>query len=184
MKRIMIIGSGGSGKSTFASRLGEITKIPVFHLDAYYWKPGWVPTPKKEWEEIQLELIQKEEWIIDGNYGSTLELRMREADTIISFDLSKWITTYRVVKRRIQYHGKTRPDLNEDCPEQLDWEFIKWVWNFRKTRMPGILEKLVKHKEGKKIIVIRKPSEAEEILDRIKYKEQIESNFKEGENIL
>ncbi|MEK3910098.1 hypothetical protein [Paenibacillus sp. FSL H7-0331] len=85
-----------------------------------HWKPGWVPTPEDEWYQYQQELTQKDEWIIDGNYGRTLDIRLAEADTIIFFDLSRWITTYRIIKRRIQYHGKTRPDLTEGCPEQLD----------------------------------------------------------------
>lgn len=120
MKKIALIGSGGSGKSTLARKLGDVTQLPVYHLDALHWKPRWIPTPEDEWHQFQQELTQKDEWIIDGNYGRTLDIRLAEADTIIFFDLSRWITTYRIIKRRIQYHGKTRPGLTEGCPEQLD----------------------------------------------------------------
>lgn len=167
MKRIMIIGSGGAGKSTFAKQLGEELDLPVYHLDAYYWKPGWTPTSNEEWDSFQENLVQKEYWIIDGNYGRTLDIRMNRAEVIILLDFSRWITLYRVLKRRIMYHGKTRPDLNKDCPEALDLEFIKWVWNFRKTRIPGIMEKLRKYKE-KRIIVLKSPKEVRKLLDQLK----------------
>ena len=83
MRKIIIIGSGGSGKSTLARKLGEMTRIPVFHLDALYWKPGWVPTPREEWNARVKALVNQDQWIIDGNYGGTLNIRMTEADTII-----------------------------------------------------------------------------------------------------
>jgi adenylate kinase family enzyme len=168
MKRVMIIGSGGSGKSTFASEFSDISKLPLYHLDAYYWKPGWIATPNDEWDAFQQELIRNNEWIIDGNYGRTIDIRMARADTIIFFDLSPWITTYRVIKRRIQYHGRTRPDLNEGCPEQLDWEFIRWVWNFRKHKRPAILEKLKIYEKEKSIIILRSPREVSNFLDQMK----------------
>ncbi|OPA73799.1 AAA family ATPase [Paenibacillus selenitireducens] len=167
MKKIVIIGSGGSGKSTFSHKLGELTQLPVYHLDALYWKPGWIPTPKDEWDTFQKELILKNEWIIDGNYGRTLEIRMSEADTIIFFDLSRWVTTYRIIKRRIMYHGKTRPDLTEGCPERLDFKFIKWVWNFRRDSRPGIMDKLNKYAQSKKIIMLRTTAEVNSLLDHI-----------------
>jgi len=168
MTRIMIIGSGGSGKSTFATELGKLTQIPVYHLDAYYWRSGWVPTPNEEWDRFLEELVVQDEWIIDGNYGRTLEVRMKRSDVIIYFDLSPWITTYRVIKRRVTYHGKTRPDLQGGCPEKLDWEFLKWVWNFRRTRRPGILEKLRLYGTGKNIIIFNHVKEVRELLRAVR----------------
>ncbi|MCC3374254.1 DNA topology modulation protein [Cohnella sp. REN36] len=167
MKRIMIIGSGGAGKSTLARQLGEALRLPVHHLDAYFWKPGWNPTPNEEWDSFQENLVQEENWIIDGNYGRTLDIRMKQADVIILLDFSRWVTVYRVIKRRIMYHGKTRPDLNEECPESLDFEFIKWVWNFRKTRIPAIIEKLRKYSD-KNVMILKSPREAQHLLDRVR----------------
>lgn len=115
----------------------------------------------------QERLVLEESWIIDGNYGRTLDIRMTQADVIILLDFSRWITTYRVIKRRLIYHGKTRPDLNEDCPESLDFEFIKWVWNFKKTKIPGIMEKLMEYQD-KKIIVLKSPKNVEKLIKQIK----------------
>ncbi|MFD1674403.1 DNA topology modulation protein [Alicyclobacillus fodiniaquatilis] len=167
MKKIMIIGSGGSGKSVMARKLGDITKLPVYHLDALFWKPGWVATPNDEWDDMQKELIQRDEWIIDGMYNRTLDIRLSAADTVIFIDLPRWITTYRVIKRRVQYHGKTRPDLHDGCPEKLDWAFVKWVWNFPKNRRAIIMEKIQKH-ANKNVIILRSLKDIDELIEQAK----------------
>lgn len=180
--KIMIIGSSGSGKSTFSRKLGEKLNIPVYHLDLYFWRPGWVETPREEWIEFNKQLIMKEKWIIDGYYGSTMDIRCQAADVIIFFDLSPWITTYRVIKRRIQYHGKTRSDLNEGCPESIDWQFIKFGWNFRRDKRPSIIEKLKEYSKDKKVIIIKRPKEANLLLNKINNQDL--SCFEDVENFL
>jgi adenylate kinase family enzyme len=168
MKKIAIVGCGGSGKSTLARKLGEVTGLPVYHLDALYWKPGWVATPNEEWDRLQTELIGTEKWIIDGNYGRTLDIRLEAADTIVFFDLSRWVTMYRLIKRRFMYHRKTRPDLTEGCPERLDLKFVKWVWNFNRDKRPAMMEKLQSYAATKQIIILKKWSDAELLVERLK----------------
>ncbi|WP_306795338.1 AAA family ATPase [Cohnella sp. GbtcB17] len=101
MNRILIIGSAGSGKSTLSQRISEELKLPVIHLDKYYWKPNWVPTPNEEWDNFVIEATNQEQWIMDGNYTRTLDLRLKRADTVIFLDLSRWLCLYRIIKRRI-----------------------------------------------------------------------------------
>jgi len=113
MKKVIVIGSGGAGKSTFSRRLGEATGLPVIHLDAHFWRPNWEPTPKDEWKAKVGELLKGDEWIMDGNFGGTRELRMQAADTIIMLDFPRRVCMYRVVKRAFQFHGKKRPDMGE-----------------------------------------------------------------------
>mgnify|MGYP002149391403 FL=1 len=83
MKKILVIGSGGAGKSTFATRLGELLRINVVHLDRLHWKPGWVEPSKAEWAETVNELISREAWVMDGNYSGTLEQRLAACDTVV-----------------------------------------------------------------------------------------------------
>lgn len=123
MKKIALIGSGGSGKSTLARRLGEKLNIEVYHLNALFWKPNWMPTSKEEQRKVQYELVKKEEWIIDGNYNGTMDIRLNAVDTIIFVDISRVICIYRVFKRMIQYRGKSRPDMAEGVNERLDFLF-------------------------------------------------------------
>ena len=142
MKRVAIIGSGGAGKTTLARALGERTGLPVIHLDRLYWNTGWVETPHDEWLKRQNSLLAQERWIVDGNYGSTMDVRLAAADTVIFLDLPRLRCLWRVFKRRLRYHNRSRPDMNEDCPERLTWEFLRFVWTYPKTRRPVILEKL------------------------------------------
>ena len=181
MKRIMLIGPGGSGKSTLANELGKVLKLPVYHLDALHWKPRWVPTPDDEWDELQKKLITEEEWIIDGNYGRTIDIRLSKADTIIFFDFPRWIPIYRVIKRRIMYHGKTRPDLTDGCPERISLDFLIWIWNYKRDKRPNILDKFEKVADEKTLVILRRPLDVIRLIERIK---NGVGSFGVGENIL
>lgn len=111
MKKIILIGSGGSGKSTLARQLGNKLNIKVHHLDTLFWKPNWEGVPKEEQRTVQNELVKGEKWIIDGNYGGTMDIRINAADTIIFLDIHRTICVYRAFKRIVQYRNKTRPDM-------------------------------------------------------------------------
>ncbi|MBO0992692.1 DNA topology modulation protein [Bacillus sp. SD088] len=168
MKKIAIIGSGGSGKSTLARKLGELIKIEVFHLDALFWNPGWVGTSKQEQQLVQNELVEQESWIVDGNYSGTIDIRLNKADTIIFLDIPRTICAYRVIKRWIQYRNKTRPDMGEGCEERVSVEFLKWVWEYPKSKKPLILKKLASFSNKKEIVILRSPTEVEQFLNMLK----------------
>ncbi len=99
MQRVAIIGSCGAGKTTLAKSLGERLDLPVIHLDAHYWQPGWQATDADEWQKIQQKLVKGDRWIIDGNYGSTMDIRLTAADTIVWLDFSRYLCLWRVFKR-------------------------------------------------------------------------------------
>ena len=151
--KIMIIGSCGAGKTTLAILLGNLTNIPLIHLDKEYWKPGWVETEKEEWKEKQKQFVNNDTWIIDGNYGGTLDVRFSKADTVIFLDYNKYICTYRIIKRLLQNIGKTRIDMAEGCNEKIDFPFIKFVWEFPKKSRPKIIQKMAEYKNIKKIVL-------------------------------
>ena len=99
MKRVLVIGHPGAGKSTLAARLGELTGLPVIHLDKEFWREGWVQMPRSEWKGKTERLVQGDEWIIDGSYDHTLEIRLARADTVIFLDFSRYLCLWRVCKR-------------------------------------------------------------------------------------
>ncbi len=164
MNRAMIIGCGGSGKSTFARRLGEVTDLPVHHLDRLFWRPGWTAPPKDEWRAVQVELCARPQWIIDGNYGSTMDLRLAACDTVIFLDLPTWTCLYRVLKRTITHWGRSRPDLTEGCPERFDWPFTKWILTYRRTRRPRILGRLNELNPDQTVVILSSQREIDDFV--------------------
>lgn len=168
MKKIVLIGSGGSGKSTLARRLGEKLNINIYHLDTLFWKPNWVGVPKDEQIKVQNNLVKKENWIIDGNYGGTMDIRLNTADTIIFLDIPRTICVYRAFKRMLKYRNKTRPDMGEGCEERFSFEFFKWIWEYPKTKRPKIIDRLEKLSKEKKVIILKSSKEVEKFIEKVK----------------
>ncbi len=164
MKKILIIGSGGAGKSTFARRLGEKTGLEVIHLDKLHWKPNWTETPKDEWQKIVGEIIKGGEWIMDGNFGGTMEMRIKACDTVVFLDFPRIVCVYRALKRWIAYYKTNRPDMTEGCNEKFDLEFLGWIWNFEQTAKPRIENLLEKFEDEKTIIRLKSKREVENFL--------------------
>ena len=167
MKRIAIIGPGGAGKSTLARQMGAKTGLPVVHLDAVYWREGWTETPKDVWEQTVRELTRQSEWITDGNYGGTMELRLAAADTIIFLDLPPLLCVRRVVRRWRQFRHQSRPDMAPGCPEKLDLVFLRWVWNYRRDRRPDILARMNKYAEGRRLVHLQSSMQVRRFLQTL-----------------
>jgi adenylate kinase family enzyme len=142
LRRVAIVGSPGSGKSTLAVRLGAVTGLPVHHLDQLYWRPGWVETPRSEWVAVQSALVEQPAWIIDGNYGATLPIRLEPADTVVFLDFPRVLCLSRAVRRIVRWHGRVRPDLPHGCPERWDAEFLAFIWGFPRSERPRLLCRL------------------------------------------
>ncbi|ARI79049.1 P-loop NTPase family protein [Halobacillus mangrovi] len=159
MKRIMVMGvSAGAGKSTFARKLGEKLGINVYHLDRFYWEPGWKEASVEDFTRRQQEAMNQEEWILEGNYQSTYRIRADKADTIIYIDMPLSICLYRVFKRWLIHRGKSRPDLGEGCPDKLDFEFIKFIvttYHARKKKMYKRLQDFQEIGGQKKVIALK-----------------------------
>ncbi|MFC3768213.1 DNA topology modulation protein [Paenibacillus sp. GCM10012303] len=164
MKRVIVIGCAGSGKSTFSRQVGERTGLPVVHLDAYYWKPGWIATEAESFDRELQRMMQTDSWIMDGNYSRTLDTRLDRADTVFLFDFPRYLCLYRVIKRRVQYHGRSRADMGEGCQEKLDLAFLRWVWNFRKRNRPKLLAKLDEVRASHQVVSFRTPKEVRKYL--------------------
>lgn len=163
MKRIIVVGSGGAGKSTFSKRLGELLGIDVIHLDQLYWRPGWVATPKDEWAATVGKLLERDAWIMDGNFGGTRQMRLDACDAAIWLDMPRRVCMYRILKRAIVYHNRSRPDMAEGCNERLDWDFIRWVWTYPKRARKRIAREL-EPASGKRIVILRSRRDAERFL--------------------
>ncbi len=151
MKRVVILGRGGAGKSILAQKLSRHLDIPVAELDRIFWKPGPRPTPEPEWAEIQRKLVARERWIIDGDlgpYDSGLELRLSAADTVIVLDFALWRCVWRALRRS----RETR-------------EFWTWVYRYRRNSLPKIREAIETRAPHATVHILHNPRQMRRLLD-------------------
>jgi adenylate kinase family enzyme len=166
MRRVLILGNAGSGKSTVARRLHAVTGLPLVHLDTHYWKPGWVPSAPEEWIETVELLAGQEHWIMDGGYSNTLFLRLPRADTVLFLDIPRRVCLFRVLCRRIAWRGRSRPDMAFGCHEKLDFAFLKLVWGYPTRTRRKLLAELEALRGSKAIVVLRSSREIDDFLLR------------------
>jgi adenylate kinase family enzyme len=164
LKRVLLIGAGGSGKTTVARRLAQRTGLPLIHLDALYWRPEWDPTPADEWRASVAALIRRDAWIIDGNYGGTLDARLEACDTVVFLDLPRLVCLWRVLKRQVFHRGRARPELPPGCRERLSWEFLAWIWTYPSRRRGDILRRLAALDARKRVVILRSSAAIDKFL--------------------
>jgi adenylate kinase family enzyme len=162
MRRVVIVGPGGAGKTTLADELGRRTGLPVVHLDHHFWHPGWVETPRDEWRAVQQELFSGDEWIADGNYSATLDERLPRADTVLFCDFPAWRALPRVV-RRVR-RGRGTDVQAYGCPERWDVKFLWWVLRYRRRSRPHVVQAIAQHAPHADVHVLRSPRAIEEFL--------------------
>jgi len=143
VQRVAIVGPGGVGKSTFARELGRRTGLPVIHLDRHFWKPGWVETSREEWAARQADLLAADAWIADGNYGGTLKVRFLRADTVVVLTLPRGRCIIRALRRTLGNRGQAVQA--EGCPERIDAEFLRWIWNYPTNSRPRLDAAIAAH---------------------------------------
>jgi len=145
-KRIVVLGCAGCGKSTLAKNLGEKLNLEVFHLDKFFYKPGWIEEDKEIFIQKMKAAVEKDNWIIDGNYRSSLDIRLSRCDLVIYLDFNRFVSLRGIFKRYKEFKKKQRDTIATGCFEKLDWSFIKWVWSFKSTSKPFIMNKLKEYK--------------------------------------
>jgi adenylate kinase family enzyme len=163
MQRIAVIGSGGAGKSMLSRQIGAILDLPVIHLDQHYWSPGWVATPDDEWLDRQRELLAGDRWVVDGNYGGTLELRAELADTIVFLDLPRRVCVARALRRL------RSPVLQaEGCPQRMDAQFLRWIWSFPTHTRPRMLAVLSTYAATTDVVHLRSSAQVRTLLAELR----------------
>ena len=128
-QKIMIIGRPGGGKSTFALKLKEILKLPLYHLDKYFYVDNWQPRDYQAFLETQQQFVDSSTWIIDGNSTKSYENRYAKADLCLYFNFPRYQCYWRIFKRLFHKH----PDIDdraENCKETIRWSLITYMWHF------------------------------------------------------
>ncbi|WP_284125389.1 P-loop NTPase family protein [Parerythrobacter aestuarii] len=148
MERVLVIGPCGAGKSTASRRIAAVLALPLHHLDRLHWKAGWVEGSKEELHELLAPILAEDRWIIDGNYGSTMQQRIVRSDAVIYLDYPVSLCLWRAAKRVWRFRGRTRPDMTEGCPERFDFAFFLYIANWNRHARPRT-EALLAGSEGK-----------------------------------
>lgn len=167
MQRVLVVGAGGAGKSTFAVRLGQRTGLPVIHLDRLYWQPGWVEPGRAAWEATVARLVGAERWILDGNFGSTLERRIDACDTVVFLDVPRLLCLWRVLRRRLKHPAQARADMAPGCHERLSLDFLWWVWTYPTRRRPLLLRRLRALRPEQTAVVLHSDAEIARFLESL-----------------
>lgn len=168
LSRFTIIGLPGSGKSTFAIRLGKILNIPVHHLDRHMFESGGKKRDKEEFLSIQRAMISEKSWIIEGCSMSTLEMRFAETDILIYFHFSRLLCIWRTIKRSLIQDKNL---AKTECADLINWRLLRYIWIFDKKKGVSIL-KLKKKYPKVKFYIFRKPQDVSEFLEKVKLKEK------------
>lgn len=163
MNKAIIIGCPGSGKTTFAEKLQKCTDLPLYYLDAIWHKPDKTHIPREEFDQRIAEIFETPKWIIDGNYKRTIEMRMKQCDTVFLFDLPVEVCLQGVTDRV----GKERYDLPW-LETELDSEFKQFIEDFPKDTLPYIYELIEKYKDDKRVIIFKSREEADGFIEKLR----------------
>ena len=162
MKRAVVIGCSGSGKSVFSRKLRDVTGLTLYYLDMIWHKPDGTNISREEFDEKLRSIMSRDSWIIDGNYQRTLETRIKACDTVFLFDLP----TETCIEGALSRIGKKR----EDMPwfeNELDPEFRQWIESFRANQLPEVYRLLEKYKNDREIVVFRTREQADKFIEKL-----------------
>lgn len=152
--RISIIGGAGTGKTTLSNLLSEKYNIPVTHIDGIHHLKNWQVRDKSERDKIILDIVEKEQWIIDGTYKDTIKQRLERSDLIIWLDYSTFAQIKGILKRFFNNPGKEKPEI-PGCNERLNLEFLKYVINYRKKKRHFVVE-AIESVDPSKVLIFTK----------------------------
>lgn len=162
MKRVLVIGSPGAGKSTFARKLRDKTGLSLYYLDMLWHKPDRTTVSKEEFDSQLEKLLQQDQWILDGNFQRTLEIRLKVCDTVFLLDFPLEVCLSGVENRI----GQAREDMPW-VEEEFDPEFKQWIEDFPQTHLPQIYELLNQYRNRKNIVIFKSRGEAEIYLNML-----------------
>lgn len=164
MRRILVIGNSGGGKSTLARRLGEKLGLPVVHLDVLFWKPGWTESETEEFRARTATALDGDGWVCDGDFRASYDLRMPLADTIVWLDQPVWLCLFRAIRRVITGRIQGRPDMAEGCAEGVDFAFYGFILTYNSKVRPEVEAALTRHGAHAEVVRLRNDREIDAFL--------------------
>ena len=166
INRISIIGGPGTGKTTSSDKLGKKYNMPVYHLDGIHHLENWIPRDKDERDRMILEKAQEDKWIMDGTYKTTLEERVERSDVIIYLNYSRFARIKGIMGRYLKNRNKEKPEI-PGCKEKMDTNFLKFTFNWDKTKGDSVKEILEKNND-KKVYVFKNRKQLNKWYEKLK----------------
>jgi adenylate kinase family enzyme len=168
-KRVLVIGCSGGGKSTLSRKLSEMLGLPHISMDRkFFWLPGWKLRDRAQIRQMIGAAVAGERWIMDGTSPGTMDLRLPRADVVVWMRMPRLLCLVRVVMRRIRYAHRSRPEMAEGCPEKIDLEFLRYIWNFERRETPEIVEALDTFGPATPVVILRRTGDADALLARLR----------------
>jgi adenylate kinase family enzyme len=168
MRRISVVGSQGSGKTSLALSLGRKLGLPVVHLDVLYWRPGWKPSDKASFRANVTEAIAGNAWVVDGSFSDlAFDLTIARADILVVIDRPRWLCLWRILWRSAFNRDTRRPDLPEGCPEQFDWKLMQEAWRYDTERVPVIEAERLQYGPDVPVLRLRRDRDIQGFLDSV-----------------
>lgn len=162
MDRVVVIGCGGSGKTYLARRLAEHLNLPLTHLDGVYYDADWNPLSQDDFTDRQRELVAQPCWLIEGNYASTLPVRLASADTVIFLDLPAITCLAGILQRRWRYRGGQH--ARDGVYDRITWNFVRYIWGYRKTMRPKVRKLITEHAHTAQLITLTSRTDTTQFL--------------------
>jgi adenylate kinase family enzyme len=162
VEKVVVVGCCGSGKSYVAREIGRLTGAPVTHLDAIYYDDEWNAAPMDGFADAQHELVARPRWVIDGNYNSTLEIRLRACDTVVFLDLPTRSCLWGMLSRQLR-HGAGQNSTN-GVYNRINTDVVKYVRGYRRSMRPRVLAKFDEYAGHARVVSLRSRAHARQWL--------------------
>jgi adenylate kinase family enzyme len=166
MERIVVVGCGGSGKTVVARHIAEALDLPVVHLDGLYYDADWNILPTDEFAARQRDLVAQPRWVIDGNYASTLPIRLAAADTVVFLDLSPLACLWGIARRRWRYGGGQHPEVG--VYDRINRSFLRYVFAYRRTMGPRVRALVGRHAPHARFVALASRRQAARFVEELR----------------
>ncbi|TIX89228.1 AAA family ATPase [Rhizobium sp. P44RR-XXIV] len=164
--RILIMGCSGGGKSTLAQQIVARTDLPYISMDReFFWLPGWVKRDRAEERALIAAKVAEDRWLIDGTGPSSFDLRLPRTQLVLWVRMPRWLCVWGALSRALRWVGRSRPDMAPGCPERIDWEFLRYIWDWERKLAPKVLAGLAQHGADVPVLQLKSRGEMRQLLD-------------------
>ncbi|MCF6370771.1 P-loop NTPase family protein [Rhizobium halophilum] len=166
-RRVLVIGCSGGGKTTLSLALADRLRLPYVSMDReFFWLPGWVTRGRTEQRQLIASVVKQESWIMDGTNASSFDLRLPRTDVVLWVRIPRLQCIWGVAARWLMWLGRTRPEMTPGCPERLDLDFLRYIWNFERDHAP-VIAALAAYEPAMPLLELKSRRQVRELLDSL-----------------